>query len=322
MPPNGSGGNLELSISTERVTNYLDEPLYLVARLSNTGSESLPVPPPRIEPSGIPSNIGLSFKSVGGKMIQPLSREKTGGIELSDRGDELSRLLPGSSWVVVVDLLAAYGRGHDRGNMVFRRGRLDKGEYDIEAFYKASFAHSGIIRSGPLRIIVKNPPLGDRSARQKIFKAHTLYRSDSTEPARRKAIKLYEEAIRKHPRSRYLPDAYRMLVELSREQTADTIKGRVYEAQTKYSDPVFLYDLTMHLEETDQMNREELIDLFYRIRWRLPRSVFAEIVGQRLKFEETIGKHNEGHKILSHADTNQARSSLHGEGADSQKEAM
>jgi hypothetical protein len=252
----------------------------------------------------------MSFKSVGGKTIQPLSREKTGGIELSDRGDVSTRLLPGCSWVVVVDILAAYGRGQDRGNMVFRRGRLDRGEYEIEAFYKASFAHSGIIKSDLLKIIVENPPLGDRSARQKIFKAHAHYRSDSSEPARRKAVKLYEEAIRKHPTSRYLPDAYRMLVELSREQTPDSIKSRVYVAQTKYPDPVFLYDLAMHLEETEQMSRAELIDLLRRIRWRLPRSVLAEIVGQRLRFEETIGKYTESGEALSHEDANQVRSSL------------
>jgi hypothetical protein len=290
MPDNSSDNKLELSISTEKNTYYINEPIYLVARLTNTGSVPLPVPPPRIEPSGIPSNIGLSVKSSRGETLQPVSREKTGGIEISPRGDDLTTLNPGKSWVVVVDMLAAYGTGQDLGNMVFRRGRLDKGEYTIEAFYRASLAESGIMKSNPLNVSVRRTPTCELPAMKKLFKAHHLYRSEQPEEARQKALRIYRKVIRKYPTSRYLSDAYRMLVELSRGEKAGSIKKAVYDSQSKFADPVFLYNVAMHLEETAVMDRNILIDLLRKLYWRAPGTTFSEVIRQRLIFEEIVSR--------------------------------
>lgn len=283
-------GQLELTISTEKDSYYVDEPIYLVARLSNKGPSALPVPPPRIEPSGIPSNIGLSVKASEGITLQPVSREVAGGIELTGQRSELTTLGPGKSWVVVVDVLAAYGRGTDRGNMIFRRGRLERDEYTIEAFYKASLEQTGIIRSKPLKLRIKRAPPWEWTARARILKAHKLYRSDSSDSMRQKAIKLYQKTIKKHPKSRYLADAYRMLVEVARDRDVDSLKWKVYETQTKFKDPVFLYDLAMHLEETAYMDRDRLIGLLRALAWRVPGSTFSEVVKQRLAFEEIVTK--------------------------------
>lgn len=288
MLENEADRHLELSISAEKDSYYLDEPLYLVVRLTNTSSGPLPVPPPRIEPSGIPSNIGLSVKSSSGSTLQPISREKTGGIEISGEGNAFAALAPQRSWIVVVDMLAAYSQGHDMGNMVFRRGRLQRGEYTVEAFYKASFAHSGIIKSSPFRIRISGTPPWEWAAKKRIQKAHHLFRSEQSESARRKSIDIYKKAIRKNPTSRYLPDAYRMLVEISRSKPGRTIRNAVFDTQSKYRDPVFLYDIAMNLEETDVLDREALIQVLRDIFWRAPASTFAEIVKQRLVFEEMV----------------------------------
>lgn len=290
MEEAGPGNQLALTIRTEKESYYIDEPVYLVARLSNPTSSPKPVLPPKIEPSGIPSNIGLLVKSSSGATLQPVSREKTGGVELTGGGGESIALDPGRSWVVVVDMLAAYGRGKDKGTMIFRRGRLERGEYTIEAFYRSSYAHSGIIRSNPVVIRVGRVPPWEWLAHRRMLKAHSLYRSERSREQRQEAVRLYEKIIRKHKKSRYLSDAYRMLTELSRDEDAPAIKAMVYSTHAKFRDPVFLYNFLMGLEETSRMERAELISLLGRFYWRAPGTAFSEIVKQRLTFEEMVAK--------------------------------
>jgi hypothetical protein len=281
---------LELSISTEKESYCLDEPVYLIARLSNPTASPLPVLPPRIEPSGIPSNIGLLVKSKAGATLQPVSREMTGGVELTGGAGESIALEPGRNWVVVVDMLAAYGKGKDRGTMVFRRGRLPRGEYEIEAFYRSSYARAGIIRSNTVTISVGRVPPWEWMVHRLLLKAHSLYRSERSDEQRRQAVLLYEKIIRKHRKSRYLSDAYRMFAELSRDEDASAIKDAVYAAQAQFADPALLYNLLMGLEETPRMAREELMALLRQLFWRAPGSTFSEIVKQRLTFEEMIAR--------------------------------
>jgi hypothetical protein len=290
MPDEEPGTQLALGISTEKESYYLDEPVYLIARLSNPTASPLPVLPPRIEPSGIPSNIGLLLKTRAGATLQPVSREKTGGVELTGGGGESMALEPGRSWVVVVDMLAAYGKGKDRGTMIFRRGRLSKGEYTIEAFYRSSYAHAGIIRSNPVTFSVGRLTPWEWMTHRRILKAHSLYRSERSEEQRLEAVRRYERIVRKHRKSRYLSDAFRMLTELSRDEDASAIKEMVYSTQATFHDPAFLYDFLMGLEETSRMDRGELIGLLREFFWRAPGTTFSEIVKQRLTFEEMVAQ--------------------------------
>lgn len=288
MHDTASESRIELEIFTEKDSYIIDEPIYLIARLTNLSTEPLPVPPPVVEPSGLPSNIGLMVKSDSGDTIQPVSREKSGGIEIGAIVGERNQLLPGRSWVVVVDLLASFGRGQDHGNMVFRRGRFGKGRYVVEAFYRASFAQAGIVKSRAATFVVRDVPLSEMLARRRMLKAHRLYRSEQSERDQQQAVRLYERMIRKNRRSRYLPDAYRMLAEISRSEPPDRIRDRAFDAHAKFNDPVFLYNFAMHLEETPHMNRQQLRELLHRLFWRSPGTTFSEVVRQRLLFELMI----------------------------------
>ncbi|MGI0015634.1 MAG: hypothetical protein ACREBU_19635, partial [Nitrososphaera sp.] len=249
---------LRLTISLEKQTYLVDEPIYLEMLTSNISNHEIGILPPRLGASWghfelvleDESHKPLEYRGVHATMYAPL--DWSGSI-----------MAPGERWLLLHDLLGMYGTWGDAAHQI--RRYLPPGTYKIQAIYHTNpkaftskdprQENEQTIYSDVLKFHVIEPTGIEREAYETLLTAFATHEAERQKSTHRNIL-LFKKLINDYPNSVYQPIAYSFL-HMIYCQLSDSFEDRrnlVSEAFARFPNSGLTYELLKYERYEDINN--------------------------------------------------------------------
>jgi hypothetical protein len=238
---------LRFTISLEKNTYLIDEPIYLEVLATNISNYEIAI-------LGMLPNASWRYFQImlKGQSDQPVA-DHSGELYMYAEPNWLGWIMAsGERWLLVKDLLDVFGKWGDAAHQI--RPFLPPGTYKVHVIYHTNpkaFVGSNrenedkhTLYSNELQFEVIEPAGGlEKVAHEKLIGAFSAYENERPKPHRQAA--LFKEFIDKHPNSHYLPIAYFFLYMTYTQRFGNTIERQklIEEMLTRFPNSGLTYQL-------------------------------------------------------------------------------